>query len=46
VGIAGGKGTGLLFRHGEVVRKLPESELADTLVREVEEIVSKAKPKA
>jgi (E)-4-hydroxy-3-methylbut-2-enyl-diphosphate synthase len=39
VGIAGGKGTGLLFRHGEVVRKLPEAELADTLVREVESIV-------
>ena len=29
VGIAGGKGEGLLFRHGEIVRKVPESELAD-----------------
>lgn len=34
-GIAGGKGEGLLFRHGEVVRKVPESELADALVDEV-----------
>ena len=40
VGIAGGKGTGLLFRHGEIVKKLPESELADVLVKEVESIVS------
>lgn len=34
-GIAGGKGEGLLFRHGEIVRKVPESELADALVEEV-----------
>jgi (E)-4-hydroxy-3-methylbut-2-enyl-diphosphate synthase len=36
VGIAGGKGRGLLFRHGEIVKRLKESELADALVREVE----------
>lgn len=34
-GIAGGKGEGLLFRHGEIVRKVPETELADALVAEV-----------
>ncbi len=34
VGIAGGKGQGLLFRKGEVVRKVPESKLADALVEE------------
>jgi (E)-4-hydroxy-3-methylbut-2-enyl-diphosphate synthase len=39
VGIAGGKGIGLLFKQGEIVTKLSESELADVLVREVEEIV-------
>ncbi len=39
VGIAGGKGIGLLFRHGDIVKKLDEKELADVLVREVEEIV-------
>ncbi len=38
VGIAGGKGEGLLFRHGEIVRKVPESELADALVAEVEKM--------
>lgn len=34
-GLAGGKGEGLLFRHGEIVRKVPENELADALVDEV-----------
>ncbi len=34
LGIAGGKGQGILFRHGEVVRKVPQNELADALVEE------------
>jgi len=34
-GIAGGRGEGLLFRHGEIVRKVPEDSLADALVDEV-----------
>ncbi|NTW57702.1 MAG: flavodoxin-dependent (E)-4-hydroxy-3-methylbut-2-enyl-diphosphate synthase [Nitrospirae bacterium] len=38
IGIAGGKGTGLLFKHGEIVKKFPEKELADVLVKEVEEM--------
>lgn len=38
VGIAGGRGEGLLFRHGEIVRKVPESEMADALVAEVEKM--------
>lgn len=38
VGIAGGRGEGLLFRHGEIVRKVPESEMADALVAEVEQM--------
>lgn len=40
IGIAGGKGMGLLFRHGEIVKKLDEKDLADVLVLEVERIVS------
>ncbi len=36
VGIASGKGVGLLFRHGEVVRKVPEAEIVDALMAEVE----------
>jgi (E)-4-hydroxy-3-methylbut-2-enyl-diphosphate synthase len=42
VGIAGGKGVGLLFKHGEIVTKLSEAELADVLVKEVEEMVEKS----
>jgi (E)-4-hydroxy-3-methylbut-2-enyl-diphosphate synthase len=34
-GIAGGRGEGLLFRHGDILRKVPEGELADALVEEV-----------
>lgn len=39
VGIAGGKGVGLLFKHGEIIRKFSEKELADVLVKEVETLV-------
>lgn len=35
VGIAGGKGDGLLFRHGRVIRRVPAASLVDELVREV-----------
>lgn len=31
LGIAGGKGSGLLIRHGEVIRKVPEDQLLDAL---------------
>ena len=34
--IAGGIGEGLLIRHGEVVKKLPESELLSALRKELE----------
>lgn len=34
-GIAGGKGEGLVFRHGEIVRKVPEALLADALLEEI-----------
>ena len=37
VGIAGGKGTGLLFKKGKIVRRLKESELLDALKKEIGE---------
>lgn len=40
VGIAGGKGEGLLFRNGEIIRKVPESQLVDELFREITKIVN------
>jgi len=36
VGMAGGRGLGLIFREGQVIRKVPESELIDALVDEIE----------
>ena len=36
VGIAGGKGDGLIFRKGEILRKVPEDKLLDELLREIE----------
>ncbi|BCR04016.1 4-hydroxy-3-methylbut-2-en-1-yl diphosphate synthase (flavodoxin) [Desulfuromonas versatilis] len=38
VGIAGGRGQGLLFRKGEVVRKVPQEQLADALVEEARQL--------
>jgi (E)-4-hydroxy-3-methylbut-2-enyl-diphosphate synthase len=39
IGIAGGKGQGILFKHGEMIRKIKEEEMADVLVAEVEAMV-------
>ncbi len=39
VGIAGGRGQGILFKKGERVKKVPEEKLAEVLVEEVERIV-------
>jgi len=35
-GIAGGKGRGILFRKGEIVRKVKEEELLDALLKEID----------
>lgn len=35
VGIAGGIGEGLLFKKGEIVRKIPEDRLIDELIAEI-----------
>lgn len=35
-GIAGGDGEGLLFRRGEILRKVPQDQLVDELLREIE----------
>jgi len=36
VGVAGGRGIGLIFRKGEVVRKVPESQIVDALWEETQ----------
>ncbi|MDH4027692.1 MAG: flavodoxin-dependent (E)-4-hydroxy-3-methylbut-2-enyl-diphosphate synthase [Nitrospirota bacterium] len=38
IGIAGGKGMGILFKHGKVVKTLKESELFTTLMREIKKM--------
>ena len=38
IGIAGGDGVGLIFRRGQVVRKVPEKELVDRLMQEIEQL--------
>lgn len=38
VGVAGGKGEGLIFRKGEIVRKVSEDKLADALLEEIERL--------
>ncbi|MFA5839338.1 MAG: flavodoxin-dependent (E)-4-hydroxy-3-methylbut-2-enyl-diphosphate synthase [Candidatus Margulisiibacteriota bacterium] len=36
VGLAGGKGVGLIFREGQVVRKVAEAEMINALLEEIE----------
>ncbi|MBF0634686.1 MAG: flavodoxin-dependent (E)-4-hydroxy-3-methylbut-2-enyl-diphosphate synthase [Nitrospinae bacterium] len=38
IGLAGGKGVGLIFRKGEIVRKVKESELRDALLEEARKL--------
>ncbi len=39
VGIAGGRGEGLLFRRGEIIRKVPEEQLVEALFTEIDTII-------
>jgi (E)-4-hydroxy-3-methylbut-2-enyl-diphosphate synthase len=39
IGIAGARGEGMLFRYGEMIRKVPEAELLNELKKEIDEIV-------
>mgnify|MGYP002515608392 CR=1 FL=1 len=38
LGVAGGDGCGLIFRKGEILRKVPETQLLDVLMEEIEKI--------
>ena len=38
IGIAGGDGVGLLFKKGEILRKVPENELFSALMEEIEKL--------
>lgn len=43
VGIAGGKGEGLVFRRGEVLKKVPEEDLIPSLFVEIDKILDERK---
>ena len=38
IGIAGGKGVGLIFKKGEIIRKVDEKLLVDSLMEEIEKL--------
>lgn len=40
IGVAGGKGVGIIFRQGRLFKKVAEAELVDTLMREIEKLES------
>jgi len=46
IGIAGGRGVGLLFRGGEIIRKVPQEDLEAVLIEEVENLVASRKAEA
>jgi (E)-4-hydroxy-3-methylbut-2-enyl-diphosphate synthase len=41
IGIAGGKGDGLLFKKGKIIRKISDEDLVDELLREIENLDEK-----
>ncbi len=38
IGIAGGDGNGLIFKKGEILRKVPENELLEELMKEIDKL--------
>ncbi|TDT61573.1 flavodoxin-dependent (E)-4-hydroxy-3-methylbut-2-enyl-diphosphate synthase [Fonticella tunisiensis] len=38
IGIAGGKGEGLIFKKGEIIKKVPEDKLLEELINEIEKM--------
>lgn len=38
IGIAGGDGCGLIFKKGEILRKVPENELLEELMKEIDKL--------
>jgi (E)-4-hydroxy-3-methylbut-2-enyl-diphosphate synthase len=40
IGVAGGRGIGLIFRNGEVIRKVPEREIVQAMREEVDRFLA------
>jgi (E)-4-hydroxy-3-methylbut-2-enyl-diphosphate synthase len=43
LGVAGGKGIGLIFKRGEIIRKVPETDIVDALMEEVKKFAAEKK---
>lgn len=41
IGITGGDGLGLLFKKGEIIKKVPENQLEETLLDEIKKMMDK-----
>lgn len=39
IGIAGGKGEAILFKKGKIIRKIPQEQIVDELLKEIENII-------
>jgi (E)-4-hydroxy-3-methylbut-2-enyl-diphosphate synthase len=40
IGVAGGRGIGLIFKNGEVIRKVPEQEIVRAMREEVDRFIA------
>ncbi|MFD1426786.1 (E)-4-hydroxy-3-methylbut-2-enyl-diphosphate synthase [Kroppenstedtia sanguinis] len=45
IGIAGGRGEGLLFRHGKTIRKVPEDQMVEELKKEIDKLAEEHRQK-
>src|SRR6058998_4304378 len=43
IGVAGGKGIGLIFKNGEVIRKVPEKDIVKAMREEVDRFIAERK---
>ena len=45
IGVAGGRGIGLIFKGGEVIRKVPEKEIVTAMREEVDKFLASGGPR-
>lgn len=38
IGVAGGDGYGLIFKHGEILKKVPENKIVEELIKEIDNL--------
>ncbi|MGH7348059.1 MAG: flavodoxin-dependent (E)-4-hydroxy-3-methylbut-2-enyl-diphosphate synthase, partial [Candidatus Rokuibacteriota bacterium] len=43
IGVAGGRGIGLIFKNGDVIRKVPEKEIVSAMREEVDKFIAERK---